>query len=176
MSVSVTNFYVWTQVQNITADNVSVNDKSLRVLGKKLKADSYDFNATAQRSQSVFLLDIFLSADISNSCFAHAVAIAEGKFLSTLSPNMKKKHSALPAGTEGNIVMPTPEPSNNISSGEVDHNAVDEDTEEDIEALTKEVEAAFARLPAGSEQVRMTSTLLLKVRGFIAKVCDLKLS
>lgn len=53
------------QVQNITADNVSVNNKSLRVLGKKLKAESHDFNATAQRSQSVFLVKIKL-------CFTHS--------------------------------------------------------------------------------------------------------
>ena len=160
-------------MQNITVDNVSMNDKSLRILGKKLKADSHDFNAMAQCSQSVFLIDNCLHADISNSCFSHAVAIAEGKFLSTLLPGMKKKHTVAPGSLgEDDPTMPTPKPSNNILSREFDGDADDENTEEDIEALAKEAEAALAALPVGSEQaqVKLTSALLLKVRGFIAKV------
>ena len=69
-----------------------------------------------------------------------------------------------------NPTVPTPKPSNDISSGETDGDSDDEDTEEDIEALTKEAETALVKLPAGSEQVKLTSALLLKVCGFIAKV------
>jgi len=56
--------------------------------------------------------------------------------------------------------------------GEANSGADDEDTEEEIEALLKEAEAACANLPTGSEQVKLVSALLLKVRGFIAKVCS----
>jgi hypothetical protein len=80
------------------------------------------------------------------------VAIAEGKFLSTLSPSIKKRNPMpVPAAIEG-------------------ADADDEDTEEDIESLIKDTEAAFAALPAGLEQSKPVSALLLKVRGFIAKV------
>lgn len=39
------------QTQNLTSDNVTVNDKSIQVLGKKLRDDSVAFNAKEQRSQ-----------------------------------------------------------------------------------------------------------------------------
>lgn len=57
--------------------------------------------------------------------------------------------------------------------GEVDPEADDEDTEEEIEALVTEVEKALADMPplADSPVVELAATMLLKVRGFIAKVC-----
>ena len=97
--------------------------------------------------------------------------ISEGKFLSTLSPGVKKKHTVAPGSLgKDNPTVPTLKPSNDISSREFNADADDEDTEEDIEALAKETEAALVALPAGSEQVKLTSALLLKVCGFIAKV------
>lgn len=49
----------------------------------------------------------------------------------------------------------------------------DEDTEEEVEALAKDMEAAIAELPSDSHQAKLLAALLLKVRGFIAKVCHL---
>ncbi|KAG1834972.1 hypothetical protein DFJ58DRAFT_847502 [Suillus subalutaceus] len=88
------------QVQNITADNVSVNDKSLRVLGKKLRNESHDFNATAQHPH----------------CFSHAVALAEGAFLTKLSPSVKKKNSA---GMDEDVPV-IPPPPDDMSMGDID--------------------------------------------------------
>jgi len=48
------------QTQNLTSDNVSVNDKSMRVLGKKLKDNGFNFNAKEQRSQYVLLLAVLV--------------------------------------------------------------------------------------------------------------------
>ncbi|KAG2065553.1 hypothetical protein BDR04DRAFT_1161279 [Suillus decipiens] len=45
-----------------------------------------------------------------------------------------------------------PPPSDNMSMGEIDASADDEDTENGIEALIKEADTACANLPAGSEQ------------------------
>lgn len=40
------------QIQNITSDNVSVNDKTMRLLAKKMKTnDNIIWNAKAGRSQ-----------------------------------------------------------------------------------------------------------------------------
>ncbi|KAG2123483.1 hypothetical protein DEU56DRAFT_49781 [Suillus clintonianus] len=57
-----------------------------------------------------------------------------------------------------------PPPSDDISMGEIDASADDEDTEDGIEALIREADTACANLPAGSEQVKVVSGLLLKVR------------
>jgi hypothetical protein len=85
-----------------------------------------------------------------------------------LSPSIKKKNSA---GTEEEVpVIPAPSDNIDISLGEAT-GADEEDTEEEIEALIKDAKAACAELPAGSEQVKQVSALLLKVRGFISKVC-----
>jgi hypothetical protein len=48
----------------------------------------------------------------------------------------------------------------------------DEDTEEEVGELLKEVEEAIAELPenSGSEDELLAAALLLKARGFIAKV------
>jgi len=54
--------------------------------------------------------------------------------------------------------------------GEIDPEVDDEDTEEEIEALAKEVEQAAANLPPDSAEHRLITSLLLKVRGFVAKV------
>lgn len=108
---------------------------------------------------------------IINSCFSHAVAIAEGKFLTNLSPSIKKKNSV---GVDEDVPV-IPAPSDSIFSGEIDASIDDEDTEEEIEALIKDAEAACANLPADSEQVKLVSALLLKVRGFIAKVFTFKI-
>ena len=94
---------------------------------------------------------------MTNSCFSHAIAIAEGKFLSNLTFPSKKK----------------PASNNQVDSsraGEVDPDVDDEDTEEEIEELVKEVEEALADLPQNSEPSKLAAKLLLKVRGFIAKV------
>ena len=94
---------------------------------------------------------------MTNSCFSHAIAIAERKFLSNLTPPNKKK----------------PASNNQVDSsrvGEVDPDVDDEDTEEEIEELVKEVEEALADLPQNSEPSKLAAKLLLKVCGFIAKV------
>lgn len=104
---------------------------------------------------------------ISNSCFSHAVAIAEGKFLTALSPTKKKKI------TNGEMVdVPIVAPPSDTGRGEIDPDVDDEDTEEEIEALVHEIENAAAEsLVPDSAQARLVASLLLKVRGFIAKVC-----
>lgn len=45
-----------------------------------------------------------------------------------------------------------------------------EDTEEEIEGLVKEVEVAMVELLNELEQIRLVAKLLLKAPGFIAKV------
>ena len=99
---------------------------------------------------------------MTNSCFSHAIAIAEGKFLSNLTPPSKKKPAS------NNEVDSSP--SEDIRTGEVDPDIDDKDTEEEIEELVKEVEEALADLPRNSEPSKLAAKLLLKVRGFIAKV------
>jgi hypothetical protein len=100
-----------------------------------------------------------------NSCFSHAIAIAEGKFLSSLTPPSKKKSSS------GDEIPVNALSSEEVSPGEVDPDIDDEDTEEEIKELAKEVEAAVTDLPDNSKQSKLAAKLLLKVRGFIAKVC-----
>jgi len=100
-----------------------------------------------------------------NSCFSHAIAIAEGKFLSRLTPPSKKKSSS------GDEIPVTALSSEEVSPGEVDPDIDDEDTEEEIDELAKEVDAAVTDLPDNSKQSKLAAKLLLKVRGFIAKVC-----
>jgi regulator of sirC expression with transglutaminase-like and TPR domain len=100
---------------------------------------------------------------MTNSCFSHAIAIAEGKFLSNLTPPAKKKPAS------NNQVDSSPS-EDILRAGEVDPNVDDEDTEEEIEGLVKEVEEALADLPQNSEPSKLAAKLLLKVRGFIAKV------
>lgn len=48
-----------------------------------------------------------------------------------------------------------------------------EDYEEDIQLLMKEVQETMEELPEYSDERQLLSTLLLKVRGFIAKVSQL---
>ncbi|KAG1811956.1 hypothetical protein EV424DRAFT_1349513 [Suillus variegatus] len=122
-------------IQNITADNVSVNNKSLRVLGKKLMDKSHDFNATAQHLH----------------CFSHAVALAEGAFLTKLSPSIKKTTLA---GMDKGVPMIPP----------IDPSAEDKDMEDGIEALTQETDTAYA-----SEQTQWGSW-----NGVIAQMLVLK--
>ncbi|KAG0695466.1 hypothetical protein DFH29DRAFT_1005444 [Suillus ampliporus] len=81
-----------------------------------------------------------------------------------LSPSIKKKNSV---GTDKDVSV-IPPPSDTL--GEINAGADDEDTEEEIEALIQDAETACVNLPAGSEQVKVVSGLLLKVRGFIVKV------
>jgi hypothetical protein len=65
-----------------------------------------------------------------SSCFSHAVAIGEGKFLSKLSPTVKKKNTK---GVQEDVpIIPPP---SNMLTGEVDPDADDEDSEDEIEAL-----------------------------------------
>jgi hypothetical protein len=69
------------------------------------------------------------------SCFSHAVAIAEGKFLPALSPTKKKK---IPGGGEIDVPIVL-SPSEDPSAGEIDPEIDDKDTEEEIDALAREV-------------------------------------
>ncbi|KAG1866727.1 hypothetical protein F4604DRAFT_1682795 [Suillus subluteus] len=120
------------KIQNLTSDNVTMNDKSMWSLGEKLKDDKVAFDAKQQHSH----------------CFSHAVAIAECKFLSKLSPSIKKKSKD--GEFEDVPIIPPPSELNLLEADE-------EDTEEDIQALEQEVEAAQS-----SENTRAVSKLLLK--------------
>jgi hypothetical protein len=84
-----------------------------------------------------------------SSCFAHAISLAQRAFITALSP--KKKTAS--DDEDGCI--------------ELDK---EEETEEEVHALLEEVEAVIAALPPNSEESRLLTSLLLKVRGFIAKV------
>jgi hypothetical protein len=44
-------FGISDKVQNITADNVSVNDKAVRIVGDELSSEGHVFIASEQRSQ-----------------------------------------------------------------------------------------------------------------------------
>lgn len=91
-----------------------------------------------------------------NSYFLHAIAIAEGKFLSRLTPPSKKSSSVTTLSSEEVLLR------------EVDPDIDDEDIEEEIEKLAK---AAVTNLPDNNSiQSKLVAQLLLKVRGFIAKV------
>ena len=75
-----------------------------------------------------------------NSCFSHAVATAEGKFLSRLTQPSKKNslRAEIPVTTLA---------SDKASPGEVDPKMETEDTEEEIQELTRLVQAATADVP-----------------------------
>lgn len=72
-----------------------------------------------------------------DSCFSHAVALAEGAFLTKLSPSIKKTTLA---GMDKGVPMIPP----------IDPSAEDKDMEDGIEALTQETDTAYA-----SEQVKL---------------------
>ncbi|KAG2047479.1 hypothetical protein BDR06DRAFT_976714 [Suillus hirtellus] len=91
------------KIQNLTSDNVTMNDKSMRSLREKLKDDKITFDAKQQHSY----------------CFSHAVAISKCKFLSKFLPSMKKK-SKDGEFEDVPIILPPSE-------------ADKEDTEEDIQ-------------------------------------------
>lgn len=97
------------------------------------------------------------------SCYSHAVALADGAFLSALSPPSKKKKNTDGQDEDVPILQP---PSDSAADPSID----DEDTEEQITALADEIEAALKDLPADSEEVKNASKLLVKLRGFVAKV------
>jgi len=61
-------------------------------------------------------------------------------------------------------------PPSDTAAGEIDPDVDDEDTEEEIEALVKDFEAALAELPQDSFEGQLVAALLLMVQGFIAKV------
>jgi hypothetical protein len=77
---------------------------------------------------------------------------------------MKKNASGI------QIEVPIVPPPSDTAAGEIDPDVDDEDTEEEMEALIKDVEAALAELPQDSVEGWLATALLLKVRGFIAKV------
>jgi hypothetical protein len=109
----------------------------------------------------------YLGLIISISCFSHAVTIAGGKFLTALSPTKKKKTTSSET-VDVQIVVPP----SGTGHGEIDPDIDDEDTEEGIEALVHEIENAGAEsLAPDSAQAQLVALLLLKVHGFIAKVC-----
>jgi hypothetical protein len=96
------------------------------------------------------------------SCYSHAVAIGEGSFLSALSPKPKDPKTAKATPTT-------------LQGGEIDED--EEDTEEEIEEMLKELETATNDLEQGAKTLQLSSQdekllkkLLLKIRGFIAKV------
>ena len=68
------------------------------------------------------------------SCFSHAIAITEGKFLQSLTPKQTKKTSTGHEVQELIVLWPSDE-----AVGEVNPEVDDEDTEEEIEALVMEV-------------------------------------
>ncbi|GJE88702.1 hAT transposon family protein [Phanerochaete sordida] len=140
---AVTTHELENKLGNLTADNVTVNDKAIRVLGTKLRADDdakTAFRASEQRSH----------------CFAHAVHLAEAAFLTALSPKKKSKGKDVP-------IIEAP-------AERLDGGTDAEETEEDVQELMKEVQDALKTLPEGSNEARLLSGLLLKVRGFITKV------
>jgi hypothetical protein len=106
-------------------------------------------------------------ADITfGSCFLHAIAITESKFLMKLSLAIKKRKTPAP---------PEDAPAPSTSTGEVLVPEIDdEDTKEEIVALTQEVNTIIAELPERSDQAKLLASLLLKLHGFVAKV-NLKL-
>ena len=95
------------------------------------------------------------------------MAIAEGKFLSKLSPTVMKNTK----GVQEDVPI-IPPPSNTLT-GKVDPDADDEDTKDEIEALLQELGTAVTTLPPDSEQAKLLAGLLLKVHGFTANVCSI---
>jgi hypothetical protein len=81
---------------------------------------------------------------------------------------MKKTKSSAGAQVDVPIV---PSPSDPME-GEINPEVDDEDTEEMIEALAKEVKWAAANLPPDSAECCLITSLFLKVQGFVAKVCE----
>ncbi|CAL1714259.1 unnamed protein product [Somion occarium] len=134
---------------NLTADNLTTNDKGIRILGQKLAVEDgiLDFNHLERRSH----------------CFSHAVHLAEAAFLQALSPKKTVKKN----GKSNRMVPIVPAPASS-PSGDVDPD--EEDTEEEIAGLMVEVAEAVKELPEASEEALLLAELLLKVRGFIAKV------
>ena len=54
-------------------------------------------------------------------------------------------------------------PPSDTAAGEIDPDVDDEDTEEEIEALVKDFEAALAELPQDSVEGQLATALILKV-------------
>lgn len=96
---------------------------------------------------------------ISISCFSHAVHLAEAAFLIALSPCKKDS-----GGKEVPVL--------DASRGSADSviNPDNEETEEEVDALMKELAEAVDAMPAGSDRTVLLDGLLLKVRGFVSKV------
>jgi len=104
---------------------------------------------------SPFLSDLSVAClDITfGSCFSHAIAITEGKFLTKLSLAIRKRKTLAP---------PEDIPAPSTLMGEVDPEVDDEHTEEEIEALTQEVNMIIPELPDRSDQVNLLAGLPLK--------------
>jgi hypothetical protein len=165
-------FEISDRLQNITADNVSVNDKAVCIVGNELDVDGYAFDAQEQRSQYTTFTDFSADSQLItiNSCFSHAVAIGEGSFLSALSPRPKA-----PKVTKVASNAATLQKHSESNTGELDDD--NKDTEEEIEDMLKELETATSNLECATQDLGLTphdekllKTLLLKIRGFIAKV------
>src|SRR5271155_3750322 len=92
------------------------------------------------------------------SCYAHAVSIADEKLLKALSPSKKRSNCD---GDEELVPIVAPF-SEKLAADE-------EETEEDIQKLQDVVNNA-TRSHHNSQEVE-TASLLLKICGFIAKVC-----
>ena len=96
------------------------------------------------------------------SCFAHAVNLAVGAFINGLSPKRGPKLGA----DKDKPIIPGPIPSR--KSNELDIPAI-EDTDEEIEALQRELDEIEKDF-AGKMSTVNVSTLLLRVWSFVAKV------
>ncbi len=91
------------------------------------------------------------------SCFAHAVSLATKAFLSALSP---KGTSSV--DLEGGDEADTQHDENN-------------ETEEEMQQVLKQIQDAINEVDKGSDEAAYLKSLLIKIRGFIAKVTFLSL-
>lgn len=96
---------------------------------------------------------------ISVSCFSHAVHLAKAAFLTVLSPRKKDSSGKeipvldAPRGSADSVIDPD-----------------NEETEEEVDTLMKELAEAVNAMPAGSDETALLAGLLLKVCGFVSKM------
>lgn len=113
-------------------------------------------------SMSSFIFCV-LSLYLSISCYAHAVSLAEEKFLKLLSLTAKVVNLA--TGVEEDVPLVAPRATLTGSGKEGD----EEETEEEVMYLLKQV-AELESNPFEDGDKVVASALLLKIRGMIAKV------
>lgn len=76
------NIYYTSQVLNATSDNVTINDKAMRVLAEKLGKDGVKFNAKDQRSQYVHCS--------SSTYFSYTLLTYKQVAMLMLSPSLRR--------------------------------------------------------------------------------------